>query len=322
MRKIQTDPLPEWCSDWSHNSYIGAPNDGSPWNFGDNPFSRIQRGGSYLFKPELASSAARYDGDIRATFGGGGFRVALDVQSALFDPRIAGDAVANAASEISGPVAPGEIVAIRGNNIGPTIPATGMLDENGMIATELLGTRVFFSGVPAPLLYVSAGQVNAVVPYEVSTRTSSQLIIEVRGQTSAPLSIEVVPSNPALFTTNSSGQGQGAILNQDGTLNSTTNPAVRGSIVTLYATGEGQTNPPGVDGKLAESPLPTPILPLELLIDGISAEIQYAGAPPGEVAGLLQINVRVPASARTGEQAVALRIGQTSSRTGVYVVIG
>jgi uncharacterized protein (TIGR03437 family) len=311
----------EWCSDWSHDSYAGAPADGTPWSFGGDPFSRIQRGGMYLFKPEVARSAARYLGDVRATFGGGGFRVALDIQNGLVDPRIGEGAVVNGASLLAGPVSPGEIVTVRGTNIGPTTSATALLDERGFVTTELFETRVLFDRVAAPLLYVSRSQINAVVPYEASGRTSNQLTVEVQGQTSAPYTVEVVDASPALFTMDSSGRGQGAILNQDGTTNSMSNPAARGTVVSLFATGEGQTTPPGVNGRLAASPLPSPVLLVQLLIDGIQAEIEYAGGAPGLIAGVLQVNARIPPSARTGPQTLVLYAGGAASQPNVFVAI-
>ena len=92
----------------------------------------------------------------------------------------------------------------------------------------------------------------------------------------------------------SSGGGQGAILNEDGTINSSLNPAAAGSIVVLYATGLGQTDPPGVDGSVYASALPLLRSPVTVEAGGVAGDILYAGPAPGMVAGVMQINVRLP----------------------------
>src|ERR1700680_2162137 len=97
----------EWCADWVHERYDGPPLDGRAWNYSGDLFSRVARGGSYLFGADSARSAARYHDDIREAFGGGGFRVAMDLSSSLLDPSI--QEVVNAASAAVGPLSPGEI---------------------------------------------------------------------------------------------------------------------------------------------------------------------------------------------------------------------
>ena len=293
----------ERCMDWDHATYDGAPTDGSAWTYGSDPLSRIGRGGQYLLNADIARSATRFPSDVRE-----------------IDPNIS--IIANAASGVVGSLVPGEIVTIRGTNIGPNTPASAALDERGLVATELSGTRVLFDGVPAPLLYVSADQVNAIVPYAIGGRSSTQIILENQGQSALPASVPVVAASPALFTADSSGQGQAAAANQDGSLNAANNPAQKGSIMTFYATGEGQTNPPGVDGKPASSPLPAPVLGAQLLIGGVAAGIQYVGAAPGEVAGVLQINARIPMNIPIGRQPVLLRIGEFDSPDGVFIAVG
>lgn len=136
------------------------------------------------------------------------------------------------------------------------------------------------------------------------------------------VSIPVAPAAPALFTANSSGTGPGAILNQTGSLNTPENPADKGSIIVLYLTGEGLTTPAGIDGKIATDALPKPVLPLTVSIGGIEAEILYSGAAPASVAGLAQVNARIPAGAPAGAAVpVTVRVGDTDSRTAVTLAI-
>ena len=129
-------------------------------------------------------------------------------------------------------------------------------------------------------------------------------------------------SAPGIFALNATGEGQGAILNQDGRINSPSNPADRRSVVVLFVTGEGQTNPPGVDGKPGAPPLPTPQLPVVVGIGHVGVEILYCGAAPGLVAGVMQVNVRVPVEAPSGNAVpVSIKIGDVFSPPGVTLAV-
>lgn len=100
-------------------------------------------------------------------------------------------------------------------------------------------------------------------------------------------------------------------------MNSPSNPAARGSIITIYATGAGETDPPGIDGMVAGSVLPKPILPVSVTIAGQAAQATYAGAAPGLVAGVMQVNARIPNGVSSGAVAVLLQVGDQTSQTGV-----
>jgi len=225
--------------------------------------------------------------------------------------------IVNAASLTTGAIAPGEMLTIFGSNLGPTQAMGLQLNGARLVATELAGTQVLFDGLPAPLISAQAGQVTAIVPYALSGRTATQMTVETGGVLSSALTIPVTLSAPALFTTQTNGAGQGAILNQDGSVNSASNPAARGSTVMIYATGAGQTDPPGIDGMLAGDVLPKPVLPVSVTIAGQVAELSYAGAAPGLVAGVMQLNVRIPDGVSSGAVPVQLQIGDQVSQTGV-----
>ena len=144
--------------------------------------------------------------------------------------------------------------------------------------------------------------------------------VEYQGRISVVVPFPVVPTSPGLFTVNASGRGQTASLNEDGSYNSTTNPATRGSIVVLYATGEGKTTPDGVDGKLTDSKLPKPQAAVNVTVGGVEAEVIYVGGAPGLTAGLLQINIRVPlGSTPSGSAPVIVKIGSASSQIGATI---
>jgi uncharacterized protein (TIGR03437 family) len=231
-------------------------------------------------------------------------------------------AVTNAASYAANGISPGEIVVVWGDNLGPQTLAYLQLDANGLVASSLANVRVRFNGVPAPLIYTTAGAVSAIVPYEVAPYQSVNVVVENSGSASAPLSVPVVAAVPAIFTHDSSGSGQGAVLNQDGGINSASNPAVRGKFVLVYATGQGVTNPPDFDGRVNGTPLPAPQLKCSGTIDGVPATSNYCGAAPGGPAGFLQVNLLVPDGVRSGSAVpVSIQIGNFSSQSGVTIAV-
>ena len=235
-------------------------------------------------------------------------------------PVISAMGVANAASFSGGPVAPGEIVTLYGSGLGGASLTTAALDANGRIATTLAGTTVTFDGRPAPLLYVSAGQLSAIVPYGVSGATSVQ--VSYNGRSSGAISVPVTPASPALFTANSSGSGPAAILNQDGSVNSALNPAARGSVVVLFGTGEGETSPAGTDGLFANGIYPKPVLPVGVAIDGQIAQVRFTRALRRAGGGVVPSQCGSAGRGRFGAVAISVQVGgQSSPRTGVTLFV-
>ena len=236
--------------------------------------------------------------------------------------QIAPGGVVNGASFGGGPISPGEIVNIFGSGIGPTKLTTLRLDEQGRVSTELAGTKVRIAGTEAALIFVSSNQIGAVVPYEVAGSFAVGVEVEFEGSRTESAIVSVGGESPALFTVAASGSGPVAALNQDGGVNTADFPAPRGSIITLFGTGEGQTEPPGVNGQLAGPTLAKPLAEVKVLIGGEDVEILYAGAAPGLVAGVIQVNARVPESPTASTNvAVRLQIGATIStgETTIFV---
>jgi uncharacterized protein (TIGR03437 family) len=260
----------------------------------------------------LATNAS-FDGMVAAAVDASGNVYIADAGNwrvrKLTPAQIVAEGVANGGTLKAGAVAPGEIISIFGFDLGPASPLGVQLDGAGKVATQVGGTQVFFDGVAAPLLYVSPGQVNAVVPYGV-TGATTQVKVVYQGKTTNTVTLPVVASSPGIF----------AITNQDARLNTASNPAAAGSVLILYATGEGQTSPAGVDGNVANSVFPKPILPVTVQIGGRAGEVLYAGAAPGFVSGVLQVNVRIPAGV-TGTAALQLKIGNATTPTGINVTV-
>jgi uncharacterized protein (TIGR03437 family) len=195
------------------------------------------------------------------------------------------------------PAAPGELIRLSGACLGPFDPVSAAFDANGLLPTNLAGVRVLLNNVPVPLISVSAGDVVGVAPYSVQPtfQGPGPVVLAYQGVVTTSIT-PVNASYPALFTANLKSSGPALAVNQVGSLYSDANPAPKGSIVLLYGTGTGQTNPPAVDGRAAPAdPLQRIALPMFVAIGGVAAEVLFAGNAPGFV-GLTQINVRVPAS--------------------------
>ena len=233
------------------------------------------------------------------------------------------NAVANGASFILGAVAPGEVVVIWGSGLGPAQLTQYQLNPaSGLVGTSLAGTSVIFGGTPAPILYTSATQIGAVVPYSVAG-SYVQVFVQYQGQTSAPVPLAVAQVAPALFTADSSGKGQAAASNQDGTVNGAAHPAKVGSYISLWLTGAGQMNPTGVDGLPGANPLPQPVAAVSVTIGGQSVTPQYAGQAPTAVAGVMQINAQIPSGIQTGTAVpVVVQVGGVSTQAGVTLAVG
>ena len=229
--------------------------------------------------------------------------------------------VTNAASYFPA-VSPGELIAIFGSNLGPVAPAGLQLDASGSVATTIADTQVLFNGVASPMIFASAGQVNAVVPFGAATGTM-QLQVQYQGRATTSFPVTVVAAAIGILSASSNGVGQAIAVNQDGSLNSPLNPAAPGSVVTFLATGAGQWSPAGVDGAIVGAgDLPRPVLPVHAMVGGQPAEVQYAGGAPGIVEGVIQVNLQIPAASQTGAAVpLVLQVGDSVSQPGITLAI-
>jgi uncharacterized protein (TIGR03437 family) len=300
--------------------------------------TRYDTDGNELWSRQFGTSGPEYPSIIAADSGGvfiagsgfpGTFLAKLDktsVPASPFETRIRNECVVNAASYVGGAVSPGEIVTIFGTALGPSQPVSATIVEGRPVGATIADTRVLFAGMAAPLLYVSSGQVTAIVPNAVASRSSVTIQVEHSGALSNGVTLPVLQAHLGTFTLDASGQGRAAVVNEDGTLNLPTNPARRGSIVAIFGTGGGQTDPALADGQVAGNPPPRLKIPVrasdpELECTGVMSDVQvlYAGSVASAVAGLVQVNVRVPDSASAGNWTLDLYVGDSPSSVQIAV---
>jgi uncharacterized protein (TIGR03437 family) len=205
----------------------------------------------------------------------------------------------NAASLAAGSIAPGEILTIYGSGIGPQQGVAGFFNSSGLLANLLGGAEVLFDGLPAPLFYAQAGQINVQAPYTIAQQTSTSVEVQYLGLTVAVAILPVAAAAPGIFPT---------ILNQDGSLNGAAKPAAQGSVITLFGTGEGVTNGANVAGQVATAPYARPQLAVAVTVGGSGAALLYAGAAPG-LAGMLQVDAQLPPGLASGAVTVQLTVG-------------
>jgi uncharacterized protein (TIGR03437 family) len=294
---------------------------------GDNAVGnpRGTDGNAYFVSTVVAGAYFRTVQNTGGAGTSGDFSHGLMISSTLATPAHI-TAVVNAANWQSGAVCPGEIVTIAGTNLGPPTPSSLMLDDSGRVFTALNGVRVLFNNIEAPQTYVSSGQINAVVPYEIAGITAASIQVQVAGQASAGFPITVAAGAPAVFTVDGSGSGPAAALNQDGSYNTPSRPAAKGSVIVLYLTGEGLTNP-AVTGKVTVASTTAPytaqpvLSPVTASVAGQPAAVIFAGEAPGMVAGVLQLNLQIPSNTPSGNVPVTISLGTFSSSSGVTVAV-
>ncbi|HXJ39490.1 MAG TPA: hypothetical protein VNH18_09430, partial [Bryobacteraceae bacterium] len=197
----------------------------------------------------------------------------------------------------------------------------GAGDATGRLPLTLNGTRVLFDTIPAPILFVSKGQINVIVPYGVAGKASSVVKITTGG-VSVSSTVSIATSMPALFTYDGSGKGQIAALNPDFTVNSPSNPAPRGSIVVLYATGAGAFDKTFPDGQILAADIAYPTAGVWVRFSKLPGDILYAGTAPFLVNGALQVNVKLPADLIPGtEVPIQLIVGSWTSPPGTTISV-
>lgn len=210
-------------------------------------------------------------------------------------------------------VAPGSLASLFGTGLASTTASASGFP----LGTSLGGSTVSVGGQSAPLLYVSPTQINFQVPSSVTAGDVS-VVVNGPGGASASYEMTVTSEAPALYQY---GTNHALAQNADGSLNSETNPAAAGSVITVYLTGQGAVSNPVVDGTAAPlSPLSSVTAGATATIGPLGATIQFLGLTP-EFAGLAQANIQVPALP-SGDYPVVLTVAGLVSASAVVSVSG
>ncbi len=218
-------------------------------------------------------------------------------------PRMLG--IANAAGpDVSPRVAPGELMSLYGPSIGSQTAATAEIGSDGLVTTSLGGVEVHFNGTPGRMLYSGPLQINVAAPFVWGQGDSVLVEVFHDGDLWSSLTLHPTDAEPGVFPLPTPTWITAAAYNQDQTLNSQENPAAPGSIVTVFMSGAGEMMGASYqDGQVFDpstplADLPSPKLPVTLTtLNGTAdgpLEILYAGQTPSSLAGVIQINFRVP----------------------------
>lgn len=265
----------------------------------------------------MNAAATPYAGTVTLTANGAtnspqSIAVSLTVLAA--SPSVLVTSVTNGASGVAGAITPGEIVTIKGSGLGPSAGVSFSVDPaTGMVDAVLAGTRVLFGSIAAPITYTSAGQVNAIAPYEIAGQAQVTMQVQYQGATSGGSVLQVAMAAPGAFTFSGSGSGQAVALNQNGSINGASNPAAAGSYVTIYFTGGGPTNPPAVTGSVTGSVLEWLAQPITVTVGNVPAVVEFAGAAPTFVAGVGQLNIQLANGTPSGTQPLVITVGGIGS---------
>lgn len=243
------------------------------------------------------------------------------VQSA--DPAPSIFAVLNAASLQPTAIAPGQITIIRGTRLGPANTVDAVVNfDTFLFPKELNGVEVQFDGIQAPIINAQEGVLRVVVPYALTDRQRADVRVFYQGRRSETFTVPVSSVAPAIFTLDETGRGPALARTEDYNFSDASNPIRLGSEMILYATGEGLTNPAGIDGKVNGETLNRPREVVRVFVGDRQLETTYIGSAPGQVSGLLQINARVPYDFPIGDALpITIYLGTTPSQTGVTISI-
>jgi len=249
---------------------------------------------------------------------GGRIDRSVSVSAATAPPIIRAGSLYNGASQRNNlPVAPGTLVTIYGENLSEsrTIPTGSPLP----LAVD--GTEVLLGGRALPILFSSANQINAQIPFDLAVNTTHQVVVRRKEQLSVPEVFSVAAAQPGIFSLNQTGDGQGIVIGESGGLASPAQPATRGSAVVIYCAGLGSVSPFVTEGSQAPAePLARTTAAVSVEIGGKPAQVLFSGLTPG-FAGLYQVNAIVPVDAPVGDAVeLSLKIaGQTSNRVTLAV---
>jgi uncharacterized protein (TIGR03437 family) len=260
----------------------------------------------------------RISSDAGSSVYSGGFSIVADVPR----PQFTADAVVNAANFLPRGVSAGEIISIFGANLGPEVGVAGGLNPvTGRLETLVHDVSVTVNGIPLPLFFVRTNQINAMAPVEIAGLASVSLIVHYKHVSSAARIVPVLATNPGVFVFPETTQA--IVLNANGTVNDPARPALRGSYISIFGTGQGGVDPPLATGELARGGADLSFFEGDTVvrIGGIEAVVLFAGMAPN-FTGLFQINVFVPGGVTPGDAVLLeLEVDRRAAQGGVTIAV-
>jgi uncharacterized protein (TIGR03437 family) len=279
----------------SHGGLLEATYLGSTTDFPFNGGLALGADGTAVMTAETTINGVRTPAVAQIVFGGPGWQA----------PACLSPGPVNAASFLNGGrVAPGQISTFMGLGIGPNAGVVYQAGPQGQAPLSLGGVQVFFDDQAAPVLYAQSQQVNVVAPFELAGRATTMVSLAYNDMLFGPFAVAVDPAAPALFSLLPGMSTQAAAINEDGTINGVDHPASGGSVVSLYGTGFGQTDPPCATGAVNPNGLSSLAPGIQATIDTPGSGhpvINYAGGAPTLLCGMTQINMVVPAGTPPGD---------------------
>lgn len=253
----------------------------------------------------------------------------LTVGTLAAQPIIFSGGVIDGASFVKGQaVAPGSLISIFGSSL-----ASGLQSADTVpLSTSLNNVSVTFNGIPAGLYFVSGGQINAQLPWNVlasgSTSGTANMIVTANGTTSAGFTVPVNNYSPGIFSI-PPGAGYAIAINPDGSIAAPagaipgfpTRPAKVGDPIILLANGLGPVDSPIDNGAAASDKLRNTITVPVVMIGGQSAQVVFSGLSP-QFPGINQVNFVVPSGVNGNSVTIQLQSGGITSPTGVTMAIG
>lgn len=248
-----------------------------------------------------------------------GFSVTI-TGTAQTTASIAPDGIRNTAGLLAKglPIAPGEAISLFGYNLGPQVPVTTPQPD---WPTWIDGTVVRINGQDAPMKFISFYMIEVQVPMGLDLSKNATISVFRNGVATGDVEVPVAPTSPAVLTTNLVGIGQASAKNSDGTQNGRANPAAKGSVITVFASGLGETDPQSAAGQPAPLiPALKTVAPVTATIGGVAAKVTQAALAPGKVS-LYAVDILVPIAARDGAAEVLLTAGDRTSQKGVTIQV-
>lgn len=240
------------------------------------------------------------------------------VDEILTAPMIGDGAIMGSAAFNSGP-APGSLVTIAGSRLADTVTPGNSVPR----PLDLQGTSVVLGESALPLLYSAPDQINAIIPFGVTANMTHSIVVRRGRRQSAVQTVSINEFQPAIFTTNGSGTGQGHIYNATHgfALAGPASPAVAGDVLVLYCAGLGRVDPAVAAGNAAPlSPLSQTVMQPVVTIGEVPAKVEFSGLAP-TYTGLYQINAVMPQGVAAGDAVKVVVTAGTVSSPPVTIAV-